>query len=254
MALGRPVLTQSDFPDDMDTTSMAITILKDRAHEAHSVMDKMLQYLTPDGIIQVIDALHKSTVRVKLTSLCDQTFFTDFKNRVDPVVCCNILSLFYQYGRGDELSETLDWVQQVLERRAYIHGTSYYPIPEAFFFFLSRLLPHLKSPCPWVYDRMRRLLADRLKERIGIPVDSVSLAMRLVVCEQLGICDVRGLKELLSMQEADGGWDMGTLYQYRSKKLTLGNRGVSTALALEAIRRCQPWLDHGNETCPRLPE
>ena len=80
-------------------------------------------------------------------------------------------------------------------------------------------------------------------ERIGVPVDAISLAMRLIVCYQLGICDVRGLKELLSMQEADGGWEMGTLYQYSSKKLWLGNRGASTALALDAIRRCQPWLN-----------
>jgi hypothetical protein len=35
---------------------------------------------------------------------------------------------------------------------------------------------------------------------------------------------------------------MGTLYQYSNKKLCLGNRGTSTALAVDAVRRCQDWL------------
>lgn len=186
----------------------------------------------------------RAEVHAELISRCRQTFFTDFKNRVDPVVCCNVLSLFYRYGRGHQLAETLNWVRQVLQRRAYIYGTSFYPVPEAFFFFLSRLLRHLKDGRAWVYSRMRRLLIERLEERIGVSVDAASLAMRLIVCHRVGIRDVRGLKELLSMQEADGGWEMGTLYHYASKKLRLGNRGTSTALALDAIRRCQSWLSH----------
>jgi hypothetical protein len=153
------------------------------------------------------------------------------------------LSLFFQYGRGHQLSETLNWIQQVLQRRAYIYGTSFYPVPEAFFFFLSRLLLRLKNRRVKVYNRMRRMLVERLEERIGLPADAASLAMRLIVCDQVGIRDVRGLKQLLSMQEADGGWEMGTLYHYASKKLRLGNRGTSTALALDAIRRCRRWLD-----------
>ncbi|KAL8719180.1 MAG: hypothetical protein Q9225_003781 [Loekoesia sp. 1 TL-2023] len=210
----------------MDTTSLAISILNRPSHVANLVMDKMLQYRTPDGLMQ--------------------TFFTDFKNRVDPVVCCNVLSLFYQYRRGYQLSETLNWVQQFLQRRAYIYGTSFYPVPEAFLFFLSRLLLRLKNCRAWVYSPMRSLLVERLEERIGVPVDAASLAMRLIICDQVGIRDVQGLRELLSMQEADGGWEMGSLYHYASKKLRLGNRGASTALALDAIRRSQSWLSHCN--------
>ena len=160
------------------------------------------------------------------------------------MVCCNVLSLFYQYGRGHQLSQTQKWVQQVLQRRAYIYGTSYYPVPEAFFFFLSRLLLRLKNCDPGLYGRMRCLLVERVGERIGVPVDATNLAMRLIVCHQLGIRDTQGLEELLSMQETDGGWEMGTLYSYASKKLGMGNRGTSTALALYAIRHCRPWLSH----------
>lgn len=243
MRLGPPVLTQAHSADDMDTTSLAITVFNSPSHVANLVMDQMLQYRTPDGHMQVRNGLRRSReVHSKLTSPRPQTFFTDFKNRVDPVVCCNVLSLFYQYGRGYQLSETLEWVQQVLLTRAYVYGTSFYPVPEAFLFFLFRLLLRLKFRHAHVYRRMRYLLIERLKERVGVSVDAASLAMRLIVCRQVGIRDVRGLKELLSMQEADGGWETGTLYHYASKKLRVGNRGVSTALALDAIRRCQPWL------------
>lgn len=178
-----------------------------------------------------------------MTNSTHQTFFTDFKNRVDPVVCCNVLSLFFQYGRGDELAETLCWVRKVLERRAYIHGTSYYPVPETFLFFLSRLMLRLEKCLPQLHSEMRELIIERLKERIGIQVDAANLAMRLIACQQFGVCDVQGLRELMTMQEVDGGWEMGTLYQYSNKKLCLGNRGTSTALATDAVRRCRSWLN-----------
>jgi hypothetical protein len=53
MELGTPVLTQTKFPDDMDTTSLGITILRRPPHVANLVMDKMLEYRTPDGLMQV---------------------------------------------------------------------------------------------------------------------------------------------------------------------------------------------------------
>lgn len=61
--------------------------------------------------------------------------------------------------------------------------------------------------------------------------------MGLIACSQLGITDQVSFKALLATQFEDGGWDMGILYQYGSKKLKskIGNRGVSTALALQAI-------------------
>ena len=175
-----------------------------------------------------------------------QTFFTNFKNRVDPVVCCNVLSLFYQYGRGEEVSDTFGWVQLVLRRRAYIHGTAFYPSPEAFLFFFSRLLRRLESlPTP-TYNELEQLLRERVAERIGVPVDAISLAMRLLVCHQVGMRDTLGLEMLLSMQQPDGGWPLGTIYHYASKKQAIGNRGVSTALAVQAIDVCSQWKKSPN--------
>ena len=49
----KPLLTTEEFPFDLDTTSLGLTIVGDDAEVASSVMDEMLQYLTADGILQV---------------------------------------------------------------------------------------------------------------------------------------------------------------------------------------------------------
>jgi hypothetical protein len=129
-----------------------------------------------------------------------------------------------------------------LKRRAYIHGSAFYPIPESFLFFLSRFLPRLEGSAPDVYREMKEMLKERIKERIGSQADAPGLAMRLLVCEQCNVRDVQGLKSLMAMQQIDGGWEAGQLFAYASKNLRIGNRGVSSALAIDAIGRCRSWL------------
>ncbi|KAK6821639.1 hypothetical protein RU639_007744 [Aspergillus parasiticus] len=216
--IGTPVLTQTEFPHDLDTTSLATTVLDRPKDIANGIMDEMLKYRSDDDLML--------------------TFFTDFKNRVDPVVCCNVLSLFYKYGRGHELHRTLAWVRQVLIRRAYINGTAFYPMPEAFLYFFFRFLQHI-THLPQLYDGLKVLLKERLQERVGVPVDPISLSMRLIACNGVGIHDPMGLNALLSMQNPDGSWDLGTMYHYASKRLPIGNQGVSTAMAIKAIKQCQ---------------
>ena len=41
------------FPDDLDTTSMALTILRPDAEVVTSLLKEMLTYLNPDGTFQV---------------------------------------------------------------------------------------------------------------------------------------------------------------------------------------------------------
>lgn len=54
MIVPRAGLDKSEFPCDLDTTSLAWTILKDRGdNAAHEVMNEMLRYQNSDGIIQV---------------------------------------------------------------------------------------------------------------------------------------------------------------------------------------------------------
>lgn len=41
------------FPDDLDTTSMALTVLQPPSEVVTSVLDEMLEYVNADGTIQV---------------------------------------------------------------------------------------------------------------------------------------------------------------------------------------------------------
>lgn len=50
---GKGQLTTEEFPFDLDTTSLGLTVLKRDKEVAFSVMDEMLEYVDTDGIIQV---------------------------------------------------------------------------------------------------------------------------------------------------------------------------------------------------------
>jgi hypothetical protein len=50
---GKPLLTTQEFPFDLNTTSIGLTVIHSGEDIVSSVMDEMLQYIDADGIIQV---------------------------------------------------------------------------------------------------------------------------------------------------------------------------------------------------------
>ncbi|KAF5386224.1 hypothetical protein D9615_002237 [Tricholomella constricta] len=210
---GKGQLTTEQFPFDLDTTSLALTVLRREKALASSVIDEMLEYVDHDGIIQ--------------------TYFDHRRPRFDPVVCVNALSLFYTYGRGSELYKTLQWVQEVLRNRAYLEGTRYYETPECFLFFTTRLLA--SSGDQELHAMLKPLLKERVQERIGAEGDSLALAMRILVTDFVGIRNEVDLRALLPLQSEDGGWEIGWMYKYGSSGIRIGNRGLTTALAIKAV-------------------
>jgi len=213
------VLTSEVFPNDLDTTSLGLTIADHiDATAKHKVMDKMLKYQNSDGIIQV--------------------YFDHARPRIDPVVCVNVLNLFFKNGRGHELPKTLDWVEQVLTNRAYIAGTYYYATADQFLFFLSRLMRNSSV----VRLRLGPMLKERIVERFGAEADPLSLASRIIAACTVGIVDHRDLETLLSMQSEDGSWKNGWFYKFGASGILIRNDGVTTALAIRAIREAdQLW-------------
>lgn len=210
---GKPILTTEVFPDDLDTTSLGLTIFETDEAVAQSVIDEMLEYVTPDGIVQ--------------------TYFDHTRPRFDPVVCVNVLSLFYSHNRKQELRGTLIWVREVLLNRAYLDGTRYYASAECFLYFLSRLLR--KAEDHELNDLLYNLLKERVQERIGVEGDALALAMRILTCAAVGIRDDVDMRTLLPLQCEDGGWELGWIYKYGSSGVNIGNRGLATAFAIKAI-------------------
>ncbi|KAJ6525426.1 HAD-like protein [Mycena vulgaris] len=210
------VLTTSSFPFDLDTTSIASTISPhlDQVTK-HSIMDEILTYRNKDNIVS--------------------TYFDVTRPRIDPVVCVNVLTFFYTNGRGDELSATLDWVYDVLKHQAYADGTLYYYGPDPFFFFLSRLI----AVSPAVRTRFGPLFSSRITKLFGSPGDALALAMRILAAAVVGLCDAADHERLLAMQDIDGSWPMGWVYKYGAVDVLIGNKGLTTALAMNALKEVE---------------
>lgn len=142
--------------------------------------------------------------------------------------------MFYTYGRGRELRKTLEWVHEVLLNRAYLDGTRYYETAECFLFFISRLLQSNKDE--QLHAILDPVLRQRIKEHIGKDGDALALAMRILACDYVGIRNEVDLRTLLALQCEDGGWGTGWMYKYGSSDIKIGNRGLTTALAVKAVQ------------------
>jgi len=151
------------------------------------------------------------------------------------VVCVNVLTLFYENGRGHELRKTLDWVERVLVNRAYISGTYYYVSADQFLFFLSRFL----RVAPEVRRRLAPTFKERILERFGAEGNSLSLAARILAAAEFEIVDRRDLETLLSRQCEDGSWDEGWFYKYGASGILIRNDGVTTAFSIRAIQEVE---------------
>jgi len=217
------------YSNDLDTTALGLTVLPEASEAAkQEVMDKILQLRNSDGIVQVyFDESRPRLGEISVNELLNY-FITILP---DPVVCVNVLTLFYHYNRGHELSETLAWVKNVLIHRAYLSGTSYYAIPECFLYFLSRLIISV----PEVSKSLRSAFRYAIRERFGAPGDALALAMRIIAAANVGLSDDVDLPTLLSLQEIDGRFT-GYFYRYGASGLLVGNDGVTTALAQQAIK------------------
>lgn len=167
-----------------------------------------------------------------------QTYFDAERPRTDPIVSLNILRLFHSRGRGHEVAPTLEWVLGVLEHRAYLDGTRYYETAECFLFFAAQLLRTTRDAA--LHARLAPLLRERVLERSGAAADdALALAMRVLAGTAVGLRLEHDLALLLPLQCEDGGWGPGWIYKYGSSGVKIGNRGLATALALNAIRALQ---------------
>jgi len=121
----------------------------------------------------------------------------------------------------------------VLECRAYLDGTRYYETAECFLYFCARLLHRVRDEA--LHARLAQLLRERVLERVGCTGDALALAMRVIAGSAVGLRLERDLAELLPLQYEDGGWGPSWIYKYGSSGIKIGNRGLTTALALNAI-------------------
>ena len=129
--------------------------------------------------------------------------------------------------------------------RSYIQGTRYYPSPDCCLWFIGRLLR--SSSDTHLQTTLGPLLKSRVQERLGLSGSTLDLAMRITTCKQMGIACEDDRYALLNLQCEDGSWEPGWMYRYGTKGIKIGNRGVTTALAVAALSSQDVNL-HGNGT------
>ena len=117
--------------------------------------------------------------------------------------------------------------------RSYIQGTRYYPSPDCCLGFIGRLLR--SSSDSHLQTTLAPLLESRVRERVGSGGSALDLAMRIITCAQMGIACAEDRRALLDSQCEDGSWEPGWMYQYGSTRVKIGNRAVTTAMAVAAL-------------------
>lgn len=213
-------------PPDVDSVAVGLSALAragavDPSAEAESaVIDRVVSNCTADGIIQV--------------------YFPPRENReerVDPVVCANAICLLHLAGRGHAARKTEDFLYSVLERRTYMQGTRYYPLPEAFLYFLARAMTVSQSLRERFMPLMRERVGESLADDRAASRSPLLAALRLIVANATGYDDPDDARVLVDTQRQDGSWDahpLGTTGGHRMR-LYFGSRALTTAFALHAL-------------------
>lgn len=207
----------SNFPNDLDTTSLVVSQLLRRnlisCDVALSVCDDMMGNRNEDGIIQV--------------------YFDPDRSRIDPIVSTNVMYLMHQIGiaNREELLQSKEYVRNFLVSGEYLGGTRYYPSPDSFLFFLTRLIVDFED----AFNDLKGDVRAQLLERVGSTEHSLDLAMRVIALQRLGITNGIECRKLYQQQLSDGGWVMNGLFLAPSKNLFFGGRELTSAFALEAI-------------------
>jgi len=239
-----PVLTTNEFPNDYDTTSLALTIL-DGYHPPnviHQILDASLSNQSPDHLPLVYD--------------------DPSRPRFDPIVCMHIYALFLLNHRSHELAPTWNYICDFLNFRAYEQGTYYYAPPEYFLYALARMISysrdhdlplstppnHLIAHKGSIANDFLTLFRARCRERINTgPSNAIGLALRIIACRTAGIAPAdleADAGRLRALQELDGGWPWCEIYRAPSANAGIGSRGVVTSFAVRALK----MMDE-NEVC-----
>lgn len=218
-----PLLTTREFPPDADTTSTAYLSLPERyvstVPNVHLVLEEMATNLDLDGIMQ--------------------TYFDPTRPRTTPEVCCNILRVFHKFGFGSDprTKKTEDYIVNCLNNNACINGNRHYSTPESFLYFVARL--YVETRCESLRNKLHAIKAQ-LQERLNVPTNPLALALRLFACQSVNIDPKlykKDLERLKSLQDEDGGWPAGHFCCFGRTGARIGNRGLTTALAVRILQQ-----------------
>ncbi|KAF4580834.1 hypothetical protein GQ602_006971 [Ophiocordyceps camponoti-floridani] len=213
--IGTPVFAGTAYPDDSDTTSLAMSILDDVSSEDKKLaMESILSHLSPDGL--------------------PYRWLDGNRPRVCHNICASVFRFFCANGRRQDLPAVYDYLCDMLSSKAYLLGSRYYESPDWFLYNLADLF----SRCPADQDleELRDLVKRRVSERAGCDQKVWDACLRLMSAQLLGLESRRDLECVLDAQQLDGGWEQCTIWRCGKEPIGMRSRGVVTAMAVNGIR------------------
>ncbi|KAM0551185.1 hypothetical protein ACHAPJ_008527 [Fusarium lateritium] len=224
--IGNPVFAGTTYPNDSDTTSLAMAVLDDVSMEDKlQARDAVLSNLNPDGL--------------------PYCWLSKTRPRFDHCICANVFRFFCINEWDTKLPGVYDYLCRLLETKAYLHGSRYYASPDWFLYILSDLCS--RRPSDAELQRMRDLLVKSVHDRMGRDGDILDAVMRVLSAQSLGLQNERDLETVLEGQQLDGGWELAWLWGYGSKPLKIGSRGVVSAMAMNAIQQARGRVSHDGQ-------
>ena len=208
------------LPADVDCSVVAIDALlkngRSATPELHRVMDGIASNTDAKGVLRVY--LEADPLRAR---------------RVDASVCVNALYTFACVGREDELSGSAAYVAQQLDAEHAEASARYYPSPDLFLYFVSRLVRDFD----WAERRFGPRARERLLQRCGDvrSANVLELSTRACAASNLGLTAEDELCMLADAQQEDGSWRASPCLRFGRTQRYLGGECLTTALALRAL-------------------
>ena len=177
-------------------------------------IDKLIENTDPNGIIEVY-----------------QKPAGEHEGRIDANVLVNVLYLLHAVDRANEAALSERFVFQTLGRRTYLEGSRYYPSPDVFLYFLSRLVrdyPHTTS-------RYRGLLRKELVERKKISSTFLDISLRCAALDNIGLDASEYRDTIRRLQAHEGYWPAETFFKYGQTNRCFGGEALSTGFGIRAL-------------------
>ncbi len=204
------------YPPDTDTNSLIYSLLIEQGYDvfqqANALMSTIKQYMSPAGVVQVW--LSKDRI-----------------NQTDEIVSINaeILAVYLQ----DELSNGRNrrFIVKHLENDKFWNGTRYYHSPDAFLYFLLRLIKADSQLGKQIFPALQKAAYDR-RQSTCYPLD---LAHRIAVFQWTGIDYSFELEQLLRLQGKDGSLPADAFFHFGGIRGYFGSEFITTAFFINAL-------------------
>lgn len=155
----------------------------------------------------------------------------EHRGRVDHCVLANVMYLLCQLDRFEAAAPSWRCLTEFLESDAYLFGTRYYPSPDVFLYFVSRLVRDFPEPRATLLEPLRKRLLDRQ----GADTPCFDRALRIAACANVGLAAGEDLLVVASARRDDGSWAISPFFRYGRTPRYFGSEALSTMVGAQAL-------------------